>query len=109
MLKRFVLWDFPRASWQYDVMVGIILAFIFLIPRAWFNDQPRIPDASEIRPGQFFVPPNVLSGIPEDQRVAKLTQLLQTRRGSRRLVLTGVEPIKNSEGELQGYMAFARP
>jgi hypothetical protein len=55
------------------------------------------------------VPPNVLSGIPEEQRVAKLTQLLQTRRGSRRLVLTAVEPIKNSEGELQGYMAFARP
>ena len=26
MLKRFILWDFPRGSWQYDVMVGIILA-----------------------------------------------------------------------------------
>jgi len=22
MLKRFILWDFPRATWQYDVMVG---------------------------------------------------------------------------------------
>ena len=33
MLKRFILWDFPRATWQYDVMVGIILAFIFLIDR----------------------------------------------------------------------------
>ena len=25
MLKRFVLWDYKRGSWQYDVMVGIIL------------------------------------------------------------------------------------
>ena len=48
MLKRFVLWDYPRASWQYDVMVGIIVAFIFLTPRAWFRDQPRIPKASSI-------------------------------------------------------------
>ena len=30
-LKRFVLWDYARATWQYDVMVAIILAFIFLI------------------------------------------------------------------------------
>lgn len=109
MLKRFILWDFPRASWQYDVMVGIILAFIFLTPRAWFNDQPRIPDASEILPGQYFVPPKVLSEVPEDQRAARLTQVLQARRAGRRLVFARVEPILNSEGELQGYMAFARP
>ena len=109
MLKRFIFWDFPRASWQYDVMVGIIVAFIFLTPRAWFNDQPRIPDASEILPGQFFVPPKVLSDLPENQWNSKLTHLLQSRRGGKRLVLTRVEPILNSEGELQGYMAFARP
>ena len=41
--KRFILWDYARASWQYDVMVGIILAFIFLTPRDWFRDQPRVP------------------------------------------------------------------
>lgn len=109
MFKRFILWDFPRASWQYDVMVGIIVAFIFLAPRAWFNDQPRIPDASEILPGEFFVPPKVLSDTPENQRVARLSQLLQSRRAGRRVVVTRVEPILNSEGELQGYMAFARP
>jgi hypothetical protein len=48
MLKRFILWDYPRASWQYDVMVGLILAFIFLTPRDWFRDQPRIPNASNV-------------------------------------------------------------
>ncbi len=116
MLKRFILWDYPRASWQYDVMVGIILAFIFLIPSDWFRDQPRTPDASEITmlPGehghpQFFVPEKVLADTPEDQRPGRLTQLLQARRRSRTLTVTRVEPILNSEGELQGYMAFARP
>lgn len=107
MLKRFIFWDFPRASWQYDVMVGLILAFIFLMPRAWFNDQPRIPDAIEFRPGQFYVPPKVLSGIPESRWSARVTQLVQSRRAGRHLTLTRVEPILNSEGELQGYMAFS--
>lgn len=116
MLKRFILWDYPRASWQYDVMVGIIVAFIFLTRRDWFRDQPRTPDASEITmlPGehghpQFFVPEKLLVDLPENQRIVTATRLLQARRDSRRLVVTRVEPILNSEGELQGYMAFARP
>ena len=74
MLKRFILWDFPRASWQYDVMVGIILAFIFLTPRDWFRDQPRIPNASSIAmlPSEngslvFFVDRELLDRIPENQ------------------------------------------
>ena len=116
MLKRFILWDFPRASWQYDVMVGIILGFIFLTPRDWFRDQVRIPNASSIAmlPSEngslvFFVDRELLDGIPERQRVERLTQVLRTRTSNRRLAVTRVEPIVNSEEERQGYMAFARP
>ena len=115
MLKRFILWDFPRASWQYDVMVGIILAFIFLTPRDFFRDQPRIPNASSIAmlPAEkgsspFFVDAELLKNTPENQQVDKLTELLQKRTGNRRLQVIRVEPILDSEGELQGYMAFAR-
>ena len=40
-MKRFILWDYKRASWQYDLMVALILAFTFFTPREWFRDQPR--------------------------------------------------------------------
>ena len=116
MLKRFILWDFRRASWQYDVMVGIILAFIFLTPREFIRDQPRIPNASSIAmlPSEngslvFFVDRELLAGIPENQLTGKLTEVLRTRTSNRRLAVTRVEPILNSEGELQGYLASARP
>jgi hypothetical protein len=112
MLKRFILWDYPRASWQYDVIVAVILAFIFLTPRDWFRDQPRIPHASSIAmlpPGTFFVDAQLLAGIAENQRVAKLTEILRTRMSNRKLQVTRVEPILDSEGELQGYIASARP
>src|SRR3954454_19208838 len=115
MLKRFILWDFPRASWQYDVIVALILAFIFLTPRDLFRDQPRIPHASSISmlPSEngssvFFVDAQLLAGTAEGQRVAKLTAALQSRMRNRRLYGTRVEPILDSENELQGYMAFAR-
>src|ERR1035437_3513740 len=116
MLKRFILWDFPRSSWQYDAIVAIILAFIFLTPRDWFRDQPRIPKASQIAmlPSEngsspFFVDTQLLERIPENQRVARLTEMLQKSTSNRNLAVIRVEPILDSEGELQGYMAFARP
>jgi hypothetical protein len=116
MLKRFILWDYQRGSWQYDVMVGIIVLFIFATPRYWFSDQPKLPKASSIAmlPSEngssvFFVDPQFLAGTAENQRVANLTQVLQTRMSNRRLKVIRVEPILDSEGDLQGYMAFARP
>jgi len=116
MLKRFILWDFPRASWQYDVMVGIILAFVFLTPRDWFRDQPRIPQASNIAmlPAEhgssvFWIDPQLLADVPEGRRMAEVTEILRNRTGNRRLEISRVQPVGNSENEIQGYMAFARP
>ena len=116
MLKRFIFWDYPRASWQYDLMVGLILAFIFLTPHDWFRDQPRIPKASSIAllPAEkgesvFFVNTELLAGVAENQRVPRLTQILRTQAADRRLQVTRIEPVLDSEGGLQGYMAFARP
>ena len=116
MLKRFILWDFKRGSWQYDVMVGIILAFIFLTPRDRFGDGPRLPQPHGIAmlPAenggmQFFIDPALLKGVGENQRVARLTDLLRSSTSNRRLTVTRVEPFLDSDGELQGYMAVARP
>ena len=116
MLKRLLLWDFPRASWQYDVIVAVIVAFIFWTPREWFRDQPRIPRASAITmlPAEngglpFFVDSQLLAGIAENQRVSKLSEILQQRMSNRHLQVVRIEPILDSEGELQGYMALARP
>ena len=39
-MKRFLLWAFDRGSIQYDVICGLILAFIFLTPGHAFNDRP---------------------------------------------------------------------
>ena len=115
-LRRFVLWEYPRASWQYDVMVAIILVFVLATPREWFHDQPRIPRASNIAmlPGEhnsdmYWIDPELLSGIPENQRFTKLADILKTRTGKKQSVLR-LQPIyDDSENELKGYMAFTKP
>lgn len=37
---RSVFWTYKRGSWQYDIIVLVILAFIFLTPYSWFTPQP---------------------------------------------------------------------
>ena len=41
-LKGLLLWDHVRGSWQYDVMVVLILIFVFLTPVHWFDDKPDL-------------------------------------------------------------------
>src|ERR1700674_1170598 len=47
-MKRAILWEYPRESWQYNAFVAIILLFIFLTRRSWFRDQPRAQHASQV-------------------------------------------------------------
>ena len=47
-IYRGLFWTYERGTWQYDIMVALILAFIFLTPREWFHDQPISPSASGV-------------------------------------------------------------
>jgi CDP-diacylglycerol---glycerol-3-phosphate 3-phosphatidyltransferase len=38
VLWRAAFWTYERATWQYDIMVLAILAFIWLTPPAWLGD-----------------------------------------------------------------------
>ncbi|HVZ83794.1 MAG TPA: hypothetical protein VG893_08965 [Terracidiphilus sp.] len=41
ILKSYFYWTYPRGSFHYDVMVSLILLFIFITPHLWsFGDQP---------------------------------------------------------------------
>ena len=37
VLKKVILWSYPRTTWQYDVLCVAILAFVFLTPKGWFE------------------------------------------------------------------------
>lgn len=36
-MKNIINWNYERASWQWDVLCVLIMCFIFLTPKAWFN------------------------------------------------------------------------
>lgn len=111
-VKRFILWDFSRGSWQYDVLVGLILVFIFFTPRQVFRDQPRPVSIAQI-PSEnaatvYWLEPSLLNRVPESERLARAAELLKSRLSKKHAVVR-VEPIFDSEEEIHGYLAFARP
>jgi hypothetical protein len=111
-MKRFLLWDYPRAGWQYDVMVALILAFIFLTPREIFRDQPRASNIVRLPPENgasvFFVEPELLSPVSEAERTPKVESLLKSRFGKKETVIK-LLPIFNAEDEVKGYLAYTQP
>ena len=38
IFKNLFFWSYGRSTWQYDVLCVLILAFVFLTPKAWFDE-----------------------------------------------------------------------
>jgi hypothetical protein len=49
-MKRMILWDHERGTWQYDVFCLLIIAFIFLTPKEWFagKEMDTTPKAASV-------------------------------------------------------------
>ena len=109
-LGRLIFWDFPRATWQYDVIVALILAFIFLTPRDVFRDQPRAASI-QMLPAQegYMIETKLLANVPEAEQPAKASELVNVRFKSHTTIVR-VEPVfDESEAEITGYMAYTKP
>lgn len=108
-IKRFIFWDYKRGSWQYDVIVIGILAFVFLTPRSWFKDLPRENQIEMLSsdPGVYLLDPRLLLDVPETNRVEKASELLKAKYGKRPSI-TKVEPVLDAEQEVVGFRALAQ-
>ncbi|MGA8026346.1 MAG: hypothetical protein WB992_04320 [Bryobacteraceae bacterium] len=111
-LKRLIFWDFARATWQYDIVVGLILVFIFVTPRDWFHDQPKASSiilmSSLHGSNRVFIATELLEDVPDPQRSARAQSLIHQRTGKTWRV-TRVEPIRDeAEQEIKGFIAYTQ-
>ena len=110
-VKRWIWWDFTRGSLQYDVMVALILAFIFLTPRSFFRDQPQ-PSEVVMIPSDggavvFWIEPDALEGVSAEMHGSLVKELVQEAATGRRYRVDRIETVSNSEDVVRGYMAYA--
>ena len=75
LIKKFVLWNYSRETSVYVIFCLLIVAFIFLTPKSWFDKRERlatqtsrlIVQSSDFSPEKNILQQRVreLSGNPE--------------------------------------------
>ncbi len=110
-MRRLIFWEFPRASWQYDVVVALLLAFIFFTPREWFRDQPRASNVSMVPAGDgayvFYIDPHALAGVTEEKRNGE-AQAIIARKYKESWQVVRLETLFDAENEVKGFLAYAK-
>jgi len=109
-LRRLIFWEYQRTSWQWDIIVTLILAFIFLTPRDVFRDQPRAASIQMLPAQQgYLIEPKLLANVPEADQPQKAAELVNEKFKTH-TIITHVAPVRDeAEGEITGYMAYTKP
>src|SRR6266566_6659978 len=113
ILKGYLFWTYDRGSFHYDVMVTVILAFIFVAPRFInFKDQPAgaLPHPTSIAvtlDGKMYqVDASAVDAQDEGMVRANFERLLRPIAGA--VALERVEPVRDGVGHIVAYRAWIR-
>jgi hypothetical protein len=113
-IRRSVFWSYERGSWQYDIIVAAILAFIFLTPRSWFQRDPNlgmvdlrhVQGVVEIAHNKaqhtYVVDARLVQSRAPLQPAEAAHQILQERLG-RPYHVVSVEPVRDQDGVTLSY------
>jgi len=114
IIRGYLWWTYPRGSVHYDVMVTLILAFIFLTPSTIFHDKPvsRGPHAAEVVVSSdgangfvYRVTASAVQGKDEDEIRESLLRIIEPIAGE--VELTRVEAVRDKAGHITEYRAWA--
>jgi hypothetical protein len=92
--RKIVFWNYSRTSWQWDVLCVLILVFIFLTPKSWFeNNEYR-------RQKTVVISAEVLGTQSDRSAVERRAKEVAGRPESR---VTAMREIHDATGKLVGY------
>lgn len=123
-LVRILFWSYERGTWPYDVAVAMIVVFVLLSPRSWFQDQPQVgPPASTAKvvllnvdekntlytydlDARLLAPP---IRTPElEHQVHEALRRNVTSLG-RSFQIVRIDPIHGQDGTITSYVVSIRP
>jgi hypothetical protein len=116
--SRTFFWTYERGTWQYDVAVILILIFVLLTPRRWFNEQPQVgvpASASQVQhltsaaegldtyrvDARLLAPPKQTPALENDLHNALKKSLPELGNG--RFAISKIEPVRDADGTVTAY------
>lgn len=114
-IYRGIFWTCERGTWQYDIVVILILSFVFLTPRRWFMEQPASPfpaDVVLLRAEQdvnvYRLDASILDRSSESAVTQSALGILSSAIG-KPVAITRIEPFeRDSEGRVLSYAVWIR-
>src|SRR5438046_5363610 len=113
-IRGYFWWTYPRGSVHYDVMVTLILAFVFLAPmRINFKDKPqgkpvhpiRVVVTSDPAGGMLYrVEAAEVRGSGEAEMRASLMDVIAPIAGD--VEIERWEPVRDSKGRVNEYKVW---
>lgn len=114
-VRDYILWSHERGTIQYDVMVTVILLFVFLSPY-WINfkdkpveHNPRHAGAVVLPDGQggliYEIEGSAVSGKDDEAVRSALLQIIEPISGE--VSITKVEVVRDGKGRVQRYRVWA--
>ena len=114
-IRGYIWWMYPRGSVHYDIMVTLILAFIFLAP-LWINfrdkPQPRPPQQTEVlvKPeGNGFVytvDAAAIRPVSDDQMPEELLRVIEPVVGE--IQIDRYDAVRDDKHKIIAYKVWGR-
>ena len=116
IIRGYILWSYERGSIQYDIMVTVILMFVFLSPY-WINFKDK-PVERNPHPTGVVVVPDTAGGFvyqiegsavtgKEDATIrAELLRIIEPISGE--VTITRYEAMRDRSGRISGYKVWAQ-
>jgi len=121
LLRSYLFWTYERGSFHYDVMVTLILLFLFLAPRFIdFKDKPvetvalqssevLVKGAGGSEEGNLFVyqirVEDMQGATTDSDRQAAILRVIEPISGE--VTLQRYEPVRDTHGKIIAYNAWA--
>jgi hypothetical protein len=115
-IRSYVLWQHERGTLHYDIMVTLILIFVFFSPRVInFNDKPAVRDP-HLR--DVLVTPDAQGGLvyqisasaitPGDDQSVRDQLLRIIKPISGEVSIVSYEPVADGKGHVQTYKVLVK-
>lgn len=106
-IKKMFLWNYARNTWQWDILCVLILAFIFLTPKSWFEGSERRTASGHQTPATT----TVLLGtevVDNETDRSRLEQRVRTLSGRGDAQVVAVRKVVDKDGKTVGYQVDIR-
>ena len=107
VLRKLFFWNYARNTWQWDVLCVVILIFIFLTPKSWFENSERqgplahqSPSASSVLIGSEL--------IENAQDKGQVEQVVRTFTGRNDVQVLNITKVVDKDGKTRGYKVDIR-